>query len=81
MLSSSHRKIHEPLVTGVSPRPTDQRQRQKTAKHEGVGAENRVTSCDLRVLVHEAAESILSKHAGGRAGTWRVAGCGRALIQ
>jgi hypothetical protein len=36
MLSSSPAKIHEPRVTGVSPRPTDQRQRQKTAKHEGV---------------------------------------------
>ena len=34
MLSSSHSKIHEPRLTGVSPRPTDQRQRQKTAKHE-----------------------------------------------
>src|ERR687897_3494915 len=34
MLSSSPSKIHEPRVTGVSPRPTDQRQRQKTAKHE-----------------------------------------------
>ena len=29
MLSASLRKIHEPLVTGVSPRPTDRRQRQK----------------------------------------------------
>jgi hypothetical protein len=35
MLSSSHPKIHEPLITGVSPYPTDQRQRQETAKHEG----------------------------------------------
>jgi hypothetical protein len=35
MLSSSPSKIHEPLVTGVSPRPTHQRQRQETAKHEG----------------------------------------------
>ena len=35
MLSSSPAKIHEPLVTGVPPRPTDQRQHQKTAKHEG----------------------------------------------
>src|SRR3954454_5296766 len=35
MLSSSPSKIHEPRVTGVSPRPTDQRERQKTAKHEG----------------------------------------------
>ena len=29
MPSSSPSKIHEPRVTGVSPRPTDQRQRQK----------------------------------------------------
>jgi hypothetical protein len=35
MLSSSPSKIHEPLVTGVSPRPTHRRQRQETAKHEG----------------------------------------------
>jgi hypothetical protein len=28
MLSSSHPKIHEPLAVGVSPPPTDQRQRQ-----------------------------------------------------
>ena len=35
MLSSSHPKIHEPLVTGVSPRPPDQRGARKIAKHEG----------------------------------------------
>ncbi len=35
MLSSSRAKIHNPAVIGVSPRPTDRRQRQKTAKHEG----------------------------------------------
>jgi hypothetical protein len=35
MLSSSPAKICEPLVTGVSPRPTDQRGARKTAKHEG----------------------------------------------
>jgi hypothetical protein len=29
MLSSSPSKIHEPLVTGVSPRPTDQRRHPK----------------------------------------------------
>ena len=34
MLSSSPAKICEPLVTGVSPRPTDQRGARKTAKHE-----------------------------------------------
>jgi hypothetical protein len=38
MLSSSHPKIHDPHVTGVSTRPTDRRQRQKTAKHEGFDA-------------------------------------------
>ena len=29
MLSSSPAKIHEPLATGVSPRPPDRRQHQK----------------------------------------------------
>ena len=45
-----------------------------------VGAENPVTSCDLHVFVDEAAESVSSKDADGRAGTWRAA-CGRSLIQ
>jgi hypothetical protein len=41
MLSSSPSKIHEPLVTGVSPRPTDRRQRQELRNTSGrVGAEN-----------------------------------------
>jgi hypothetical protein len=44
MLSSSPLKIHEPRVTGVSPRPTDRRQRQKTAKHE--------LACGCRELSH-----------------------------
>jgi hypothetical protein len=35
MLSSSRAKIHKPHITGVSPRPTDQRGARKTAKHEG----------------------------------------------
>ena len=53
MLSCSHPKIHEPLVTGVSPRPTDQRQHQKTAKREVAlwVPETRRTSCDLLILV------------------------------
>jgi hypothetical protein len=34
MLSSSLFKIHYPGVTGVSPRPTDRLQHQRTAKHE-----------------------------------------------
>jgi hypothetical protein len=38
MLSSSPSKIDELLVTGVSPRPTDRRQPQETAKHEGPAA-------------------------------------------
>jgi hypothetical protein len=48
MLSSSQPKIHEPPVIGVSPRPRDlprdQRQRQKTAKHEWT-ARDRVSEC------------------------------------
>jgi hypothetical protein len=46
-----------------------------------VGAENRVTSCYLQILVDEAVKPVSSEHAGGRPGTWRVAGCGRALVQ
>jgi hypothetical protein len=46
-----------------------------------VGAENRVTSCDLHILVDEAAESVSAEHADGRPATWRGVACGRALIQ
>ena len=47
MLSASPPKIHEPLVTGVSPRPTDQRQRQKLRNTRyRVGAENPDTASD-----------------------------------
>ena len=35
MLSSSPSKIHEPLVTGVSPRPTDQRGARKLRNTRG----------------------------------------------
>jgi hypothetical protein len=49
--------------------------------HALVGAEYRVTLCDLQVLVDEAAEPISSEHADGRPGTWRDAACGRSLIQ
>src|SRR4051794_33389181 len=51
MLASSRSKIHEPRVPGVSPRPTDQRQRQKLRNtRDPVGAENPATSCDLEVF-------------------------------
>ena len=67
MLSSSHPKICEPLVTGVSPRPTAPRPRQETAKHEGpVGAGYPVTSRDLLIFVEEAAEPVSSGHVNGR---------------
>ena len=46
-----------------------------------VGAENRVTSCDMQVLVDEAAEPVSSEHADGRPRTRRGAACGRALIE
>src|SRR5215212_6405439 len=82
MLSSSRAKICEPLVTGVSPRPTDQRQRQKLRNTSyRVGAENWVTSCDLQVFVDEAAEPVPSEHANARPGTWRGVGGGWALVQ
>ena len=35
MLSSSPSKIHEPRVTGVSPRPTDQRSARKLRNTRG----------------------------------------------
>jgi hypothetical protein len=47
MLSSSPSKIHEPSVTGVSPRPTDRRQPQKTAKHEGAGSTRSTRGADM----------------------------------
>ena len=47
---------------------------------DGVGAENPVTSCDLDVLVEEAAKPISSEYADGRSGTWWGVACGRALI-
>jgi hypothetical protein len=49
MLSSSHPKIHEPPAIGVSPRLTDQRQRQKTAKHEGFWARRAAAVADWPV--------------------------------
>ena len=50
MLSSSHAKIHNPCVTGVSPRPTDRLRRQKLRNtSDRVGAENRVTRSDQRL--------------------------------
>ena len=80
MLSSSPPKIHEPCVTGVSPRPTDRRQHQKLrntsgacgcrvlghvmrpadTRVPGLWAGYAVTSCDVHVLVYEAAEAVSS---------------------
>jgi integrase len=53
----------------------------KTWMIKPVGAENRVTSCNLHVFVDEAAEPISPERPDGRAGTWGSAGCGRALIE
>ena len=50
MLSSSPSKIHEPLVTGVSPRLTDRRQRQELRNtSEPVGARKLAAGSMLRV--------------------------------
>ena len=51
MLSSSPSKIHEPRVTGVSPRPTDQRQRQKLRNTSDQYADD-----------HERAEQLVRRH-------------------
>jgi hypothetical protein len=62
MLSSSHPKIHEPRITGVSPRPTDRRQRQKTAKHEGTDASRASWSASgLRPIAASTVWAILKK--------------------
>jgi hypothetical protein len=52
-----------------------------TVPRRPVGAENRVTSCDLQVLVDEAAEPVPSEHADGVPGFWRGVACGRVLVQ
>jgi anti-sigma regulatory factor (Ser/Thr protein kinase) len=52
MLSSSRAKIHEPLVTGVSPRPTNQRGARKTAKHEGYRGHGLAVMTALMQRVH-----------------------------
>jgi hypothetical protein len=44
-------------------------------------AENRVTSCDLQLLVDDAAEPVSSEHADACPRTRLCAACGRALVQ
>ena len=46
-----------------------------------VGAENAVRSCDLHVLVHEAAEPVASEGMDGRARGRGSAAGGRVLIK
>jgi len=46
-----------------------------------VGAENPLTSCDLHVLVYEAAESVSSQWSECRSGRWGSGACGRLLMQ
>jgi hypothetical protein len=70
MLSSSHPKIHEPPVIGVSPRRTDQRQHQKLRNTRcPVGAENRVTASDQRFRCQPTSQTRLEGPAAG----WLVA--------
>jgi hypothetical protein len=47
----------------------------------GVGAENPVMSCDLHVLVEEAAEPVSSERPDDRSGGWSSTAFGRALMQ
>ena len=46
-----------------------------------VGAENSVTSCDLQVLVYEAAEPVSSHRPDDCTGTWGSAAGGRVLVE
>ena len=46
-----------------------------------MGAENPVTSCDLHILVDEAAEPVSSQRPDGRSGAWGSGAGGRALMQ
>jgi hypothetical protein len=46
-----------------------------------VGAENPVMSCDLHVLVYEAAEPVSSQRPDGCSGERGSGACGRALMQ
>jgi hypothetical protein len=46
-----------------------------------VAAENPVTSCDLYVLVKEAAEPVSSERPYDDCGTWSNTALGRALMQ
>jgi hypothetical protein len=46
-----------------------------------VGAENAVTSCDLHILVYQAAESISSQRPDCSSGRWGSGACGRLLMQ
>ena len=48
----------------------------RTGPCSPVGAENRVTSCNLHVFVDEAAEPISPERPDGRAGTWGVLAAG-----
>jgi hypothetical protein len=66
MLSSSPSKIHEPRVTGVSPRPTDRRQRQKTAEHESTSAAGSARWLGYGSSVANTSPSISAAAAGGR---------------
>ena len=46
-----------------------------------VGADNSVTSCDVQVLVYEAAEPVSSHRPDDRTGTWWSAAGGRVLVE
>ena len=46
-----------------------------------MGAENPVISCDLHILVYEAAESVSSQQPNRGTGGWGSAACGRVLMQ
>jgi hypothetical protein len=54
----------------TSGRPLSPSQTRKNTSRTPVGAENSVTSCELHVLVYEAAESVSSQWPNGRFRGW-----------
>src|SRR3954449_988148 len=78
-LSRPPRKKPEPFSQPGRQAEHDQQKLRNTS--ERVGAENPVTSCDLHILVHEAAESISSLRPECCSGRWGSGACGRLSMQ
>jgi hypothetical protein len=83
MLPSSASTTSNLAVTGVSGTVENRPARQVKLRNtsDPVGAENPVTSCDLHVLVYEAAEPVSLQRPDGCSGVRGSGACGRTLMQ